>query len=179
MLLPTSSELPVKNVEYNNCLPSLLIFRKNASSSPNPPFSDIAPIVVGKSEELVVPVIYELPSRSTAIAYAWSKAEPPITIANICFCPVESYLAIKISLAPLNGVIYAPIETGKSLDVVSPVIYIFLLVSKAIAFADSFSDPPINMAYSNEIISFCSFLFCESIDNEKECESVLLSINGI
>src|SRR3954449_3295098 len=91
-----------------------------------------------------------LPVGSRAMSMPPSEFEPPRNVAKGRAEPVAFSSAISASEPPpLNVVSGAPAVTGKSADDVLPVNHAFPEVSRTIDAAESKSDPPMKVEYTN------------------------------
>src|SRR2546428_9931984 len=108
-----------------------------------------APEVTGKSAELVQPVTYALPARSSATALldenpAASKPPPPRYVEYSSAEPVASSLATKASKPPAFAG-WAAAAVGKFSDAVMPETTVFPAASTPMPHASSSSLPPRNV----------------------------------
>src|SRR5215813_817289 len=115
MSSPMSAFWPPINVEYRSAAPSELNSAMKASDGPLSVVC-LAPAVVGKAAELVVPVIHTLPAASGATPAA---PEPAISVDQITWDAVGFSLVMKVSF-PLGVELSVPAVVGKSSDIVPP-----------------------------------------------------------
>src|SRR5438034_807549 len=94
-----SSLLPPRYVEYVNDEPSVLSLATKASRLPLF-VACTAPVLVGKSLEIVSPVTYALPEESTAIPNPKSVELPPRYVEYINDEPSALSLVTKASPSP-------------------------------------------------------------------------------